>query len=426
MTGQSPGKVDILYGRGTISVGLPAERTVIIEPNWRDGLADEHGAFLRAVRDPVGDAVPLADLMAPGETLAIVTSDGTRPVPNKKLIPWMLDELRIKPKQVTIILGTGAHRPNTPEEMLEMFGERIMAECRVINHNAFDDSTLEPLGTTPRGSQIRFCRDYVQADKKITVGFIEPHFFAGFSGGPKALLPGIAAIDNLLDFHDAYMIGHVNSTWGVLEQNPLQLETRAASEMCPPDFMVNVTLNGRKEITGYFVGDWLEAHRRGCSDVLAHATVGFDEPFDVVVTSNSGFPLDQNLYQAVKGMSAAAQIVKPGGTIICASECSDGIPSHGNFYDILTSRPNPRALLEMIEAPGYRVFDQWEAQKMAIIQMKAEVQLYSSLDPELVRSVHLTPVEDLEAGILRALESHGPGARLAVLPAGPLTIPFVR
>ncbi len=419
-------KVEILYGRGTVAVDVPSDQTVVIEPSWMDGIEDEHRAFLRAVRDPLGNVGPLRDLMEPGESLVIVTSDGTRPVPNRKLIPWVLDELAVKPASVTVITGTGAHRPNTPEELMEMFGERVMSECRVINHNAFDDSTLEAVGVTPRGTEIKFCREYVQADKKITMGFIEPHFFAGFSGGPKALLPGIASIENLLDFHDAYMIGHVNSTWGVLEQNPLQLETRAASAMCPPDFMINVTLNGRKDITGFFVGEWLPAHRKGCAQVLDHATVGFDEPFDVVVTSNSGYPLDQNLYQAVKGMSAAVQIVKPGGTIICASECSDGIPSHGNFFEILTSRPSPQEMLDMIEAPGYRVFDQWEAQKLALIQVKADVQLYSSLDPELVRQVNLEPVLDLEAGIRQALEKHGSGARLAVLPAGPLTIPYIK
>ncbi len=425
MSVQSPLKVEILYGRGHVVVDVPGDCSTVIEPQRQAGLADEYAEFLRAVRQPIGSA-PLADLMKPGESLVIVTSDGTRPVPNKKLIPWILDELRVKPASVTVIVGTGAHRPNTPEELLEMFGERVMGECRVINHNSFDDSTMEQVGVTPRGVNVRLCREYVKADKRLTMGFIEPHFFAGFSGGPKALFPGIAAIDNILSFHDAYMIGHVNSTWGVLENNPLQAETRAASEMCPPDFMVNVTLNGQKDITGYYVGDWLAAHRRGCSAVLDHATVGFDEPFDVVVTSNSGFPLDQNLYQAVKGMSAAAQIVKPGGTIISVAECSDGIPSHGNFYEILTSRPNPRALLDMIEAPGYSVFDQWEAQKLALIQEKADVRLFSTLDPDLVRRLNLQPVDDLESGILEALREHGPNARLAVLPQGPLTIPYVK
>jgi nickel-dependent lactate racemase len=425
----SPGSsANILYGRGHITVPLPGNHaTTVIEPHFVAGLPDEHAGFLEAVRSPIGDGAPLAELISsPNQTLAIVTADGTRPVPNSKLIPWLLDELRVKPAAITVITGTGAHRPNTPEELLAMFGERVMRECRVINHNAFDASTQQEIGVTPRGSQVRFCKDYVQADVRVTLGFIEPHFFAGFSGGPKALYPGIAAIENILNFHDAYMIGHPKSTWGVLEENPLQLETRAASEMCPPDFMINVTLNGRKDITGFYAGEWLAAHRAGCADVLKHATVPFDEPFDVVVTSNSGFPLDQNLYQAVKGMSAAAQIVKPGGTIISVSECSDGIPSHGNFYEILTSRPNPRALLDMIEEPGYSVFDQWEAQKLALIQMKAEVQLYSTIPVETVRQLNLHPLDDLEAGIANALKYHGPQARLAILPQGPLTIPYIR
>jgi nickel-dependent lactate racemase len=307
-----------------------------------------------------------------------------------------------------------------------MFGERVMRECRVVNHDCQDESRLVSIGKTPRGVDVRFCREFVEADKKITVGFIEPHFFAGFSGGPKALLPGIADIDSILSFHDAYMIGHPKSTWGVLEGNPLQLESRGASELCPPDFMVNVTLNGDKAITGYYCGDWLEAHRAGCEFVKQHATVGFDEPFDVVVTSNSGFPLDQNLYQTVKGMSAAAQVIRKGGTIIAVSECSDGIPSHGKFFEILKSARNPQSMLETIEAPGYRKFDQWEAQKLARIQVIADVQLYSSLDAALVESLHITPVSIVADAVEAALEKHGPAAKVAILPQGPLTIPYLK
>lgn len=425
MTVETSSRVEILYGKGRLAVELPPADVTVIEPAHVPALADDHAGFLEAVRDPIA-ARPLRDLVKPGETLAIVTTDGTRPVPNRKLIPWILDELAVKPREVVVITGTGSHRGNTPEELMAMFGERVMAECRVINHDAFDPSRLVPVGTSPRGHEVTFCRDYVEADRKIILGFIEPHFFAGFSGGPKALLPGIAGIDSILGFHDAYMIGHPKATWGVLEENPLQLESRAACRMCPPDFMVNVTLNGDKEITGVYAGDWLEGHRAGSAFVKEHATVGFDEPFDIVITSNSGFPLDQNLYQTVKGMSAAMQIVKQGGTIIAVSECSDGIPSHGKFYEILRSRPNPKEMLEMIEAPGYRVFDQWEAQKMAIVQMRADVWLYSSLDPELVRSLHLTPVSDVAAAVDELLDKYGRHARVAVLPQGPLTIPYLR
>lgn len=423
MSTAAPVEVEILYGKGKQSVSLPPDVT-IIEPANLPGIADEHAAFKQAVRSPIGSR-PLAGLVQPHETLAIVTSDGTRPVPNSKLIPWIFDELGVKPKEVIVITGTGSHRPNTPEELLAMFGERVMRDCRVINHDSFNPDGLVSIGTTPRGNDVRFCREYVEADKKIIVGFIEPHFFAGFSGGPKALLPGIAGIDSILAFHDAYLIGHPQSTWGVLEENPLQHETRAACRKCPPDFMVNVTLNGDKQITGYYVGDWLEAHRAGCEAVKRHATVGFADPFDVVITSNSGFPLDQNLYQTVKGMSAAAQVTRKGGTIIAVSECSDGIPSHGNFYEILCSRPDPASMLDMIEAPGYSCFDQWEAQKMAKIQVHADVQLYSSLDPELVNQLHLTAVSDVSEAVEKAMAKYGINARVAVLPQGPLTIPYL-
>lgn len=424
MITETPIEVEILYGRGKLRVALPAADVTVIEPSHVPGLPDERAGFLEAVRAPIRSR-PLAGLVQPQETLAIVTSDGTRPVPNAKLIPWILDELGCKPREVIVITGTGSHRGNTPEELLAMFGERVVRECRVVNHDCQDDSRLVSIGTTPRGIDVRFCREYVEADKKISVGFIEPHFFAGFSGGPKALLPGIADIESILSFHDAYMIGHPQSTWGVLEDNPLQLESRAASRLCPPDFMVNVTLNGDKEITGYYCGDWLEAHRAGCAFVKDHATVGFDKPFDVVVTSNSGFPLDQNLYQTVKGMSAAVQVVKKGGTIIAVSECSDGIPSHGKFFEILKSAPDPKTMLDTIEAPGYRCFDQWEAQKLAKIQVHSDVQLYSSLDPDLVARLHLTPVTDVAGAVEAALQVHGPTARVAVLPQGPLTIPYI-
>jgi lactate racemase len=418
-------RVELMYGKGVLAVEMPAGADVtVIEPTHVNGLPDEHAGFQAAVRSPA-HAAALADLVKPGESLAIVTTDGTRAMPNRRVIPWLLDELRVKPSQVTVITGTGSHRPNTPEELLAMFGERVMSECRVVNHTAFDDATLVEVGTTPRGNCVRLCKEYVQADRKVILGFIEPHFFAGFSGGPKALLPGIAAIDSIMGFHDAYLIGHPKSTWGILEDNPLQMETRAAARMCPPDFLVNVTLNGKHEITGVYAGHWLEAHRIGCSEVARTATKGFPEPFDVVVTTNSGYPLDQNLYQTVKGMSAAVQVVKAGGRIIAVSECADGFPSHGNFLSILRSRRSPKELLEMIESPGYRVFDQWEAQKMAKVQMHAEVSLCSSIDPDAVRSVNLEPVADLSKALSDANRLCGGKARIAVLPQGPLTIPFL-
>lgn len=416
--------VEILYGKGRLPVELP-DNVTVIEPTHQSALDNLDAAFARAVESPIG-AGPLASLVKPVETLAIVTSDGTRPVPNSKLIPWVLDTLAVKPREVVVITGTGTHRPNTPEELFEMFGDRVMRECRVINHDCFDDSTLTTVGTTSRGNTITFCKEYVQADRKLLLGFIEPHFFAGFSGGPKALLPGIAGLNSIMSFHDAYMIGHPGSTWGRTEDNPLQAETREACALCPPDFMINVTLNADKQITAFYPGDWMKAHRVGCKAVAETATVGFDEPFDVVITSNSGFPLDQNLYQTVKGMSAAAQVVRDGGTIITVSECSDGIPNHGKFYDMLSNGKTPQEQLEMIGNPAFGMLDQWSAQKLALIQLKANVELYSSIPSDTVRKLNLTPVSDVAEAVRECLKRYGNDARIAVLPEGPLTIPYVK
>jgi nickel-dependent lactate racemase len=195
--------------------------------------------------------------------------------------------------------------------------------------------------------------------------------------------------------------------------------------MAPPHFMVNVAINPQREITALWAGHYIEAHEVACQAVAAHATRAVDEPFDIVITTNSGYPLDQNLYQTVKGMSAAARIVRPGGAIIAVSECSDGLPDHGNYKQLLQMRPTPHELLAMIEAPGFELYDQWVAQSQAIVQRKAEVYLYSSLDPAAVRAAMLEPITDIAATLAQLLDRYGPGARVAVLPEGPQTVPYL-
>jgi nickel-dependent lactate racemase len=205
----------------------------------------------------------------------------------------------------------------------------------------------------------------------------------------------------------------------------VQGEIREAVALCPPDFMVNVALNSRREITAVWAGHYIEAHELGCRFVASHATQPVDRLFDVVLTTNSGYPLDQNLYQAVKGMSAAARIVRPGGAIIAAAECSDGLPDHGNYKELLRMRETAEELLAMIEAPGFARYDQWQAQSQALVQRKAQVYLHSTLAPELVRSAMLEPAPDIEATLAALLARLGPGARVAVLPEGPQTVPYL-
>jgi nickel-dependent lactate racemase len=200
---------------------------------------------------------------------------------------------------------------------------------------------------------------------------------------------------------------------------------RSSGALCPPDFCINVTLNRRREITRFFCGAVMPAHEAGCAFSKATAMVAVERPFEVVVTSNSGHPLDQNLYQAVKGMSAAAQVVSEGGLILAASRCRDGFPAHGNFRRLLFEHGSPQALLDAVLSPGFSVFDQWQAQLLALIRIRARVGIYSELPAEDVRRAHLEPVSDLGAAVEAELRRVGPDASVAVLPEGPMTIPYI-
>jgi nickel-dependent lactate racemase len=416
--------VSLAYGRGRLSVAVPDD-AVVITPVELPGLPDERAAFDAAVRAPIGTP-PLRELARSSDTVAIVIADITRPSPSERLVPWIMAELSHVPRENFVIVnGTGSHRANTREELIQMLGAEVVETVRIVNHNAFDDTTLTRLGRTSYGGEIWVNNDYLQADVRIVTGFVEPHFFAGFSGGPKGVVPGIAGIKTIMHLHNAEMIGHPKSTWALLAGNPVQGEIREAVAMAPPHFMVNVALNSKRQITALWAGHYIQAHEVSCRFVAEHATRAVEQPFDIVISTNSGYPLDQNLYQTVKGMSAAARIVRPGGAIIAVSECSDGLPEHGNFKQLLQMRHTPQELLDMIEAPDFELYDQWEAQSQAIVQRKADVYLYSSLDSQTVRDAMLTPISDIEAALALLLDRYGPGARVAVLPEGPQTVPYL-
>jgi nickel-dependent lactate racemase len=297
----------------------------------------------------------------------------------------------------------------------------------VVNHDAFDSSNLALKGHTSGGIPIWLNRHWSDADIGITTGFVEPHFFAGFSGGPKMVAPGLAGFDTIMPLHNSDMIGRPEARWGIIEGNPIHDAIREISEITGVDFAVEVTINRDHRVTSAYAGDPKTVHRAATRFARTMAMQPVDAPFEIVVTTNSGYPLDLNLYQAVKGMSAAAQVVIPGGTIICAAECSDGVPEHGRYNEILMSAATPAELLTMINAKGYDRHDQWQVQIQAQIQMNADVQLKSEyLTHEQIRAAHLTPVDDLEAAVEAATQRHGPNSRICVLPEGPQTIPYLR
>lgn len=419
-------RVKLAYGKEGLWVELPDENVTVLEPTFVAGLPDEAVAIEAALNAPRGTP-PLRDLVGPHDTVAVVFSDLTRPMPNHRVLPVLLAQLDHVPREkIVLINALGTHRPNTREELAGMLGREILEGYRVVQHDAWDEDRLVPVGETRFGHRVSVNREYMEATVKILTGFIEPHFFAGFSGGPKAVLPGLADIGAILGNHGAEMIGHPQATWGVTEGNPVWEEIREVAARTEPTFLLNVTLNKHKEITGVFAGDVWQAHRAGVAFAKRTAMVPVPAPFDIVITTNSGYPLDLNLYQTVKGMSAAAQIVKEGGSIIAAAECWDGIPDHGEYKNILHMARSPQELLEIVHSPGFLMQDQWEAQIQAQIQLKADVYLKASyLSDQEIRDALLIPCHSIEETLAHLLEKHGPGATVCVLPEGPQTIPYV-
>jgi nickel-dependent lactate racemase len=414
------------YGRGDLTVEILSSDVTVLRPKHERGLPNEAAAFREAVRRPIGSA-PLKEIVGATDRVAVVMPDITRPLPSDRLLPWLFEELsHVPPENFTIVNGTGSHRTNTEEELVAMVGREVAYNYRIVNHNAHDPSTLAFAGRSLEGRAVYMNREYTEADRRIVLGFIEPHFMAGFSGGYKGVFPAVTDIDSIMHYHRASVIGHARSTWGVLEDNPTQDQVRTNGSLLPVDFLINVTINRAKEITGFFCGEVLAAHERGCEANKASVMVACDRQYPIVLTSNGGYPLDQNLYQAVKGMSAAYQIVSEGGLIISASRCNDGFPDHGNFRKMLLEHSSPEDMLETIHSPGFSMFDQWQVQLFALILQRARVGLYSDIAPDDVRRAHLEPIADITATISEELERIGQDTPVAVLPEGPMTVPYLK
>lgn len=420
-------KIDLAYGRGRLQIDCPDDQTTVLEPTYLDGLPNQSQAVQHALRNPVG-TLPLRELVQRHQTVAISICDSTRPMPSHTVLPEILAELSHVPtSNIVVLVATGTHRPTTTEELREMLGTHLVNQVRVVNHDAFNQSGLRQLPDVEPNVPVWLNTQWLDADVRITTGFVEPHFFAGFSGGPKMVAPGLAGLETTMRLHDAEMIGDPNARWGITNGNPIHDAIRTIALMSDVHFSVDVAINRDRDITSVRAGDLLTVHSTMCQTVKQTAMQEFASPFDVVVTTNSGYPLDQNLYQTIKGISAAAQVVKPGGTIICASECSDGIPSHGEYQKILAERQTPDELLQMITTPGYRRHDQWEVQVQAQIQTSAKIFLKTDgLNRQEVQAAHLLPIDDVNVAVRDQLIRSGPNARLCVLPEGPQTIPYLR
>jgi nickel-dependent lactate racemase len=419
--------VELAYGRRGLSVEVGRDADVI-EPRYVAGVADEAGAIREALRSPTAGPA-LAERVQTGASVGISVCDVTRPFPGRRVLPVLVEELQaLGGGPITIFVATGTHRACTPAELDQMLGPDVQRLCAVVQHDAFDNSRHRQVGTV-HGTQTPALVEgaFVDQNVRITTGFIEPHFFAGYSGGPKMVAPGLAALETVLDLHSAARIAHPCATWGVTQGNPVHDAVRAIAAQVGVTFNLDVMLNRDHAITSVCSGDLFPSHAAGCAYARAAAMAPVRGAYDVVLTTNSGYPLDQNLYQSVKGMSAAAQIVKPSGSIIIASECADGLPAHGGYKDLLRQGGSPEAFLNALLTSGHTaVHDQWQVQVQAQIQRKARVFVKADgLSAEQIRGAWFEPVDDVGACVRERLAAAGAGARLAVLPQGPQTIPYI-
>ncbi len=420
-------QVHLRYGRTGLEVNVPNSTTTIDVLHMHEvPVLPQPGKVVEeSLYQPLHSA-PLSDLARGRETACIVVSDITRPVPNKVLLPPMLRCLEssgIKRENISILIATGLHRPNLGDELEEMIGADIAANYNVVNHYARMDEEQELIGEASNGAPAFIDKTYLKSDLKILTGLIEPHLMAGYSGGRKLVCPGIAGWRTVQVFHSPALLEDARATNGVLDGNPVHNMSREIAKMAGVDFIVNVTLDEPRRITGVFAGEMEAAHLAGVEEVNKMVKVDIGEPADVVVTTSAGYPLDTTFYQAIKGLVGALPAVKKGGTMIMAASLSEGLGS-AEFVKLCLEMRSVESFTQKLFDPHFFVFDQWQAEELVKVLRHCEVMVCSDgVDHETLRKCLVTPIDSVEDGIRRALAKHGKGARIVVIPEGPYVLP---
>lgn len=398
----------------------------VVEPRKMPPIPDPMREMGQALAKPI-HSPSLKDMAERSRSPCILVSDSTRPTPSGFIASQalrVLKEAGVKEDKVKIVVATGLHRPCTEWELVERIGNDIMSRIRVLSHDAYDSSNLVYAGRTSRNTPVWLNRDVAESDLVIADGYIEPHFFAGYTGGGKSILPGVSGFETIKANHGATMIDHPRSRVGVLDGNPIYEDIVEGAHLGKLDFSINVTLDSEKKITGVFAGDFEEAHRAGANFLDSHAKVETSEA-DIAITTNGGYPLDRDLYQAVKGMTVAEDVVRDGGVIIIASECRDGV-GHPNFRELVERCKNPEEILENIRSPGFFQVDQWEAQVLARVLTRFDVICVTSgVEHSTVEDMHMVPAKTVEDAIDIARGIVAKDPEIIVIPGGPSTIPFV-
>ena len=379
------------------------------------------GAIVRAAMDSTIGSPKLRELAVGKKNAVLIISDHTRPVPSKDIVPFMLEELRAgNPDiEITMLVATGCHRGTTPEELVHKLGEDIVSREHIVVHDC-DSSPLTDLGPLPSGARLVVNSLVAQADLVVSEGFIEPHFFAGYSGGRKSILPGVCSRVTVLGNHCAEFIDDPKARMGVLDGNPINRDMERAARMAKLAYIVNVVVNEEHEVVAAFAGDAVEAHHAGCAYLAKYCEVEQERKADIVITSNGGAPLDQNAYQAVKGLTTAADAAADGAALIICAECADGIGGD-SFYKALSECANPEELLEDIRRVPMdeTVPDQWQYQILARILEKHHVYFVARKEmEEAVNAMKMEYAPTLEEAYARARALKGASSSVAVIPNG--------
>ncbi|MDZ7413111.1 MAG: nickel-dependent lactate racemase [candidate division KSB1 bacterium] len=422
-------EIRLHYGREGLLARVPASNLIkVARTKPVPPLADPITVLKEGLANPIS-AGSLSELSKGKKSACVVICDVTRPVPNKLLLPPILqaiEEAGVPREKITVLIATGTHRPVTGAELKELVGDAVACSYRVVNHNSSAEEEHEYLGRTVGGTEIWVDARYVRSDLKVIVGFVEPHLMAGFSGGRKLIVPGIAGDRTMRVVHGARMMAHPLCREGVIDGNPFHQEALEIAQRVGVDFSVNVALDEARRLTGIFCGGLVEAHAEAVEFVREVVTDDVPAPADVVVTTSGGAPLDATFYQAVKGVTAASPVVKRGGTIILAAECREGLGSP-HFAALCKQTDDGEAFLRRILETDYFVPDQWQLQKFAQAMRNAEVLVVS---PTLTAPDNRCPLIKAFGTVEEALEAalcrHGSQAQIAVIPEGPYVLPRLR
>lgn len=379
----------------------------------------EKQIIFNALENPIASK-KLSEIAVGKDKVVVITSDHTRPVPSKITLPILLNEIRRgnSSADITIIIATGLHRATTKEEMIEKFGRKIVNEEKIVVHDAKKEEDMKYICQLPSGAELYINKLAAEADLLVTEGFIEPHAFAGFSGGRKSILPGISSKETINENHSARAIAHANTKTGILQGNPVHEDMIYAAKKVGVDFIFNVCLDSDKKIIAAFAGDIDKAHLEGCK--YAEKMSGITESkSDIVISTNGGYPLDQNFYQSGKGIGTASDFIEDDGVIIMVSSCCDGIG--GNHFQKFMLGGNIEELLDNINKipPKETIEEQWAAQLLLKILSKHKIILVSTyLEHDLVRKMNLIPASDVNEALEIAYEMKGRDASVTVIPDG--------